>query len=279
MRTIFSTVLRPQEPALTVESLAITATTRPPILPSPVITPSAGSSGSSAVALLAGSSAACTRGRSIGTAPAGGNSAREVRCWHRNRLSVVPWVASTELYGRFAVVEHGLAVAEVGRSGRLDLEEVPQGRQLVAGLLRDRALHLHIAPFERPLGEPSRLQRLLDGHAEVRDVHHELRVGLRLVPAAHDPEADPHVVLLHEGRDDRVQRPLAAGDGVRLPRLEREQVAAVLQHEAGVLGRQARPEAGVVALDERDDVPLAVHDAEVDGVASARGSDPGELRG
>src|SRR6266850_8276663 len=261
MRTIFSTVLRPQEPALTVESLAITATTRPPILPSPVITPSAGSSGSSALAkapsstklsssrsirtrsranslpvsaffwwylgappfpirassaltlssnpiaaaLLAGSSAACTRGRSIGTAPAGGNSAREVRCWHRNRLSVVPWVAGTELYGRFAVVEYGLAVAEVGRSGRLDLEEVPQGRQLVAGLLRDRALHLHIAPFERPLGEPSRLQRLLDGHAEVRDVHHELRVGLRLVPAAHDPEADPHVVLRSEERDDRVQ--------------------------------------------------------------------------
>src|SRR3954447_20387503 len=50
MRRIFSTVRRPQEPALTVESFAIRATRRPPILPSPVITPSAGSSGSRAFA-------------------------------------------------------------------------------------------------------------------------------------------------------------------------------------------------------------------------------------
>src|SRR5438105_3331942 len=50
MRRIFSTVRRPQDPALTVESLAMSATRRPPILPRPVITPSAGSSGSSALA-------------------------------------------------------------------------------------------------------------------------------------------------------------------------------------------------------------------------------------
>src|SRR3954453_10270039 len=50
MRTIFSTVRRPQEPAFTVESLAMTATTRPPILPRPVITPSAGRSTSFALA-------------------------------------------------------------------------------------------------------------------------------------------------------------------------------------------------------------------------------------
>src|SRR5260370_5991235 len=44
MRTIFSTVRAPQLPALTVGSLAITATCRPAIVPSPVMTPSAGSS-------------------------------------------------------------------------------------------------------------------------------------------------------------------------------------------------------------------------------------------
>src|SRR5690348_9775949 len=41
MRRIFSTVLGPHEPALTVGSLAISATVRPPIVPSPVTTPSA----------------------------------------------------------------------------------------------------------------------------------------------------------------------------------------------------------------------------------------------
>ena len=49
-RRIFSTVLAPQDPALTVESLAITATVRPPTVPIPVTTPSAGRSPASALA-------------------------------------------------------------------------------------------------------------------------------------------------------------------------------------------------------------------------------------
>src|SRR6516162_9972154 len=43
IRMIFSTVRAPQEPALTVESLAISATGLPSIVAVPVITPSAGS--------------------------------------------------------------------------------------------------------------------------------------------------------------------------------------------------------------------------------------------
>src|SRR5215469_9062978 len=43
IRMIFSTVRAPQEPALTVESLAISATVRPSMVAVPVITPSAGS--------------------------------------------------------------------------------------------------------------------------------------------------------------------------------------------------------------------------------------------
>ena len=50
IRMIFSTVRAPHEPALTVESLAISATGRPPIVAVPVITPSAGRVGSSALA-------------------------------------------------------------------------------------------------------------------------------------------------------------------------------------------------------------------------------------
>src|SRR5215471_12317892 len=50
MRRIFSTVRAPQLPALTVESLAMSATVRPAIFPRPVTTPSAGSSGSAELA-------------------------------------------------------------------------------------------------------------------------------------------------------------------------------------------------------------------------------------
>ena len=46
MRMIFWTVFSPQDPALTVKSLAMTQTVRPPTLPTPVTTPSAGVSAS-----------------------------------------------------------------------------------------------------------------------------------------------------------------------------------------------------------------------------------------
>jgi hypothetical protein len=57
IRMIFSTVLGPQEPALTVGSLAMKATGRPSIVPIPVTTPSAPSPSSSQLA----SSASSTR--------------------------------------------------------------------------------------------------------------------------------------------------------------------------------------------------------------------------
>ena len=50
IRMIFSTVRAPHDPALTVESLAISATGLPSTVAVPVITPSAGRAGSSALA-------------------------------------------------------------------------------------------------------------------------------------------------------------------------------------------------------------------------------------
>ncbi len=50
IRMIFSTVRAPQEPALTVESLAIRQTGRPSMVAAPVITPSAGRSPASTLA-------------------------------------------------------------------------------------------------------------------------------------------------------------------------------------------------------------------------------------
>jgi hypothetical protein len=50
IRMIFSTVRAPHEPAFTVESLAMMATTRPPTAAVPVITPSAGRPSASTLA-------------------------------------------------------------------------------------------------------------------------------------------------------------------------------------------------------------------------------------
>jgi hypothetical protein len=50
IRMIFSTVRAPHEPAFTVESFAISATGRPPMVAVPVTTPSAGSPSASTFA-------------------------------------------------------------------------------------------------------------------------------------------------------------------------------------------------------------------------------------
>src|SRR5450432_3499246 len=76
MRTIFSTVRLPHDPALTVESLAMTATVRPPMAPTPVMTPSAGRSGSDALARRA-SSTRESRSRSRSRR----SRAKSLLCW------------------------------------------------------------------------------------------------------------------------------------------------------------------------------------------------------
>ena len=78
------------------------------------------------------------------------------------------------------------------------------------------------------------------------------------------------VAAFHEPRDDRVQRPLARSERVRVRLVEREQCAAVVQREAGA-GRDDRgAEPFVDALDQRDDVAVAVDDGEVDRVVARR---------
>src|SRR2546425_9286476 len=107
-----------------------------------------------------------------------------------DRLAVVARIAGPELHPRPGVVEHRLAVAEVRRARWPHLQIVPEPGELRSDLLGDARLDLDVASFECALGEAARLQRLLDAHAVVDHVHHELRVRLGLVPAAHDAEAD-----------------------------------------------------------------------------------------
>src|SRR4051794_1815859 len=201
----------------------------------------------------------------------------EIGPGRRNRLAVVARIARAELHAARAVVRYCLPVPEARRPPRQHLDLMPESGERIARLPRNRALHLHVAPLERRFREAPRLQRLLDVHPEVRDVDHELRVRLRLVPSAHDAEPDPDVVLLHESGNDRVQRPLAARERVRVARLEREEAAATLQHETDASGRQTRAESLIVTLDERNDVPFAISDAPIDGVAPTGSSDASQL--
>ena len=72
-------------------------------------------------------------------------------------------------------------------------------------------------------------------HAEVDDVGDDLRVGLRLVVAAHHAECHPRRAVLREHRrHERVQRPLVRADLVGVAGLQREAGAAILQRDAGL---------------------------------------------
>ena len=97
-----------------------------------------------------------------------------------------------------------------------------EGGETAARGVAHQRLDLNVASRERQLREPARLERFLNIEAEVGDPGHELRVGLGLVPSAHDPESDPGVSLLHEAGDQRVQRAFVGRERVGLASREAE---------------------------------------------------------
>ena len=74
----------------------------------------------------------------------------------------------------------------------------------------NRLLHHDVAALEGFFGEAGLFECGLDVHSVIDDVRDELRVSLRLVPAAHDAKTDVDVPLLHEGRDDGVEGTLVS---------------------------------------------------------------------
>ncbi len=126
---------------------------------------------------------------------------------------------------------------------------------------------LHSTATSRPSNDSfvkrGRLESGLDVHAAIDHVRDKLRVGLRLIPAAHDAERDARVAAGHERRNDRVQRAFARREHVGMPAIEREQRAAILQRKAGALGHDARSEAREIALNQRHHVAVAIGHAEI----------------
>src|ERR1700756_4775312 len=127
-------------------------------------------------------------------------------------------------------------------------------RKAGTNVRRNGLLHLHIAAVEGLLGEAGLFERGLHIHAEIDNIGHELRVGLRLIPASHDTEPDVHVTFFHECWNDGVERTFVSGKRVGEAGSELEARAAVMEREAEARRDKASTITGVIALNERDNI-------------------------
>jgi hypothetical protein len=116
-----------------------------------------------------------------------------------------------EVHLAAAVANHGRALSNRKGKWLKQLNLVTALCQAGADTERDGFLHLDITTFERLLGETGLFKCSLDVHAKIHDVGNKLRVGLRLIPAAHNAKADVNVALLHEGGDDGMERTAQRG--------------------------------------------------------------------
>src|ERR1700722_1723111 len=128
---------------------------------------------------------------------------------------------------------------------------MPPLGSFVSYRLWHRVFHLHIAAFEGSLGKPWFLERGLHVHSVIHHIRDKLRVRLRLVPSAHDAEPDVNVALLHERRNNRVQRPLMPGQRIWQARRELKSRTAIVKRKPKPRSDHPRAIARVVALDER----------------------------
>ena len=150
----------------------------------------------------------------------------------------------------------------------------PRGPRGSRASKRDSAMtarRLEVArPARRTSAAPRRPSRCRARRRRGRD---ELGVDLGLGVAAHragdDPRSGLAVAEEHAGHE-RVQRPLARREHVRVVRVEREVAAAVLVVDAGLRIDDAGAEAQVVRLDEADRVAVGVDRGEVGRAAAGR---------
>src|ERR1700679_264096 len=175
-----------------------------------------------------------------------------------DRGSVGTWVSCSKVDLAAAVADDSCPLAYRKGEGFEQSDLVAPLREAITDVGRDGLLHLDIATLKGSFREAGLFERSLDVHTIVNNVGDELRVGLSLVPAAHDAEADMDLALLHEGRDDGVERPLMSGEGVRQAGSELKDVATALKREAESWGDKTSAIAGIVALNERDNVAVLV---------------------
>ena len=108
----------------------------------------------------------------------------------------------------------------------------------------------------------------LQVHAVIDDVDQHLHMALRLHAAAHQAQRHERLaVLLHEGRNDGVEGPLGGFVSIGVRRIEAEQFAAVLEHEARSRRDQPAAHATIVRLDQANHHAVAIDHGKIGGVA------------
>ena len=105
----------------------------------------------------------------------------------------------------------------------------------------------------------------------VEQPHQRLHVALRLDRPSHHADGCEGLSIVHdEGRDDRVERPLAGSDPVRVAGLQREPRPAVLEADPRTGDDDARSETHVVGLDQRHHHAACVGGREIHGSRARR---------
>ena len=127
--------------------------------------------------------------------------------------------------------------------------------------------HRLVAVEERARG----IDRRLHVHAVVDHVGDHVRVAHRLIVRAH--HAERHVAaafrIASAGMMVCIGR-LPGAMRVRMTGIDHEAGAAIVQHDAGLLGTDAGAERAVERIDERHRGAVAVDDREIDRVAARR---------
>ena len=170
----------------------------------------------------------------------------------------------------FGIVQHGLATSHGGGIFTTDVQLVSHRGKFLQDVRFYSRLNSYVTATFGAYREACIFQRGLNIHAVVHHVGDELRMGQRLVRAAHDSESDVLLAAFHERGNDSVKRTLAWSQSIRARRIEREQSASVLQCKPHAADGNARAEAFVVTLDERNDVAVAIDHREIGGVTHRR---------
>ena len=140
----------------------------------------------------------------------------------RNGFAIFPRVGRSVVYAGRVVAHHGLPSAERIRETVVHREFVAFGLEFRTHIAGNAIFQIHIASGERQLRESRRFERCLNVLIEVDDVRHKLSVRLRLVPSAHDAERNANLILLHECRNNCVQRAFVPRERIRRSRIQIE---------------------------------------------------------
>jgi hypothetical protein len=113
-----------------------------------------------------------------------------------------------------------------------------------------------------------RVAGLLDVQTKIDLICEHLYMALWLHSAAHDTESFPRfAVFHHESWNNRVKRTFAGRIDIRVLRVHREKLTAILKHETKSRHYDPTAHPAIIALDERDHIAFIIRSAHINRVA------------